>query len=219
MTGAATTRRGLPRSFDLCCAVLVFVVLGPVFLICATAVWLTSAGPVLYRQRRIGCNGVPFVLTKFRSMRVSHHGPAITADGDQRITMVGRFLRKTKLDELPQFWNIAKGEMAIVGPRPEIPQYVDLSDARWSQILKARPGLTDPVTIRLRNEQAILESVSTDRERFYADVLVPYKLNGYLEYLSRRTWRSDLNVLRLTVWTVLFPQSTSAVNLAQLHRQ
>ncbi len=205
--------QGLPRIFDVLMGAAVLIVLAPVMCACALAVALSSRGPVFFRQTRVGRVGRPFLLYKFRTMRVSNQGPQITAEDDRRITAVGKVLRKTKLDELPEFWNILRGDMAIAGPRPEVPRYVDLNDVRWRKVLEARPGLTDPVTVILRNEQALLASVPGDRERYYIDVLLPWKLEGYLNYLVQRTWWTDLWILWMTALAIALPQSAQSTDL------
>ncbi len=131
----------------------------------------------------------------------------VTARGDDRVTPVGRFLRRTKLDELPELWNVLKGDMALVGPRPEVPELVDLTDPLWVEVLEARPGLTDPVTVGLRNEELLMAGVEGDRDRFYREVLQPRKLRGYADYLRNRNWRSDLGVLGATAVAILRPGS------------
>src|SRR5687767_11977002 len=118
-------------------------------LVALVAVRLTSRGPGVFGQVRVGREGKPFTLRKFRSMTQGARGTQVTASGDARITLVGKFLRRTKLDELPELWNILCGDMSFVGPRPEVPGYVDLADPRWQMVLTARPGLTDTVTLRL----------------------------------------------------------------------
>ena len=207
---------GLPRALDIGAALAALILLAPLVVICAIAVALSSRGPVIYRQGRIGRYGRPFTLYKFRSMRVSYDGPQITADGDGRITAIGAWLRKTKLDELPELVNILLGDMAFVGPRPEVPRYVDLSDHRWMMVLRAKPGLTDPVTVQLRNEQALLARMSGNREDFYVKTLLPYKIAGYLAYLNRRSWRTDLKVVWDTVIAVFLPGTVPAPDLNDL---
>jgi lipopolysaccharide/colanic/teichoic acid biosynthesis glycosyltransferase len=138
-------------------------------------------------------------------MRLGNGGPEVTASSDKRITPVGRLLRRTKLDELPEFWNVIKGDMSLVGPRPEVPRYVDTQNPMWERVLETRPGITDPMTIRLRNEEELLAQVQGDKEWFYLNILLPFKLRGYLEYLSRRNWRSDVKVLANTALRVLVP--------------
>ncbi len=107
----------------------------------------------------------------------------MTAGGDSRVTAIGRFLRRTKLDELPELWNVVRGEMSFVGPRPEVERFVRLEDPLWREVLEARPGLTDPTTLRLRDEESLLASVEGDREAYYRETLQPLKLRGYVEYL------------------------------------
>ena len=201
----------LPRWLEIPLTLLGLAATFPVLLVAAAAIKLTSPGPILFRQERIGRGGEPFQLLKLRSMvqRVDQDTDSrVTAWGDVRITGVGRILRKTKIDELPGLWNVVRGEMALVGPRPEVPRYVDLADARWQTVLAARPGLTDPVTLSLRNEEELLARLSGngDREMFYRERLVPFKLAGYQAYLKRRTpWR-DAQVLFATVLGVLLPR-------------
>lgn len=197
--------QGLPRAVEASLAGIGLVVASPVLLVAAGLVAATSPGPVLFRQQRAGLGGRPFTLLKLRSMRVAPEGSQLTASGDARITPVGRWLRRFKLDEIPQLWNVARGDMSLVGPRPEVPRYVDDSPL-WRQVLSARPGLTDPVTLRLRDEEALLASVAAggdDPERFYRERLLPWKLRGYRDYLARRTWVTDLGVVGATVLAVL----------------
>ena len=174
--------RGLPRAADVALALAGLALALPVLMIAALAVALSSKGPVLFRQERVGRNGVRFLLLKLRTMRRNAAGPPITAGGDPRVTPVGRLLRRSKIDELPQLWHVLSGEMALVGPRPEVPEYVDLSDPGWRQVLEVRPGMTDPVSLRLRFEEDLLASVAGDRAGFYREVMVPFKVRKYLEY-------------------------------------
>lgn len=175
----------------------------PVLALSGVLVKLSSPGPVLFRQERMGQDGKPFRLYKFRTMRTGHSGPAITARGDARITPIGKILRQTKLDELPSLLNVAKGELSFVGPRPEVPRYVDLSDPLWRAVLAAKPGLTSQVTIALRNEEQLLASVSGDRDRYYREYLLPYKLLGERDYVQGRSWKSDLGVIAETLVAIV----------------
>ena len=138
-------------------------------------------------------------------MRLVHDGPQVTALGDERVTRIGKILRRTKVDELPELWNVLKGDMSLVGPRPEVPRYVDLEDDLWEVVLRSRPGITDPVTLRLRNEETLLADVKGDREDFYRESLQPLKLQGYVDYLHHRSWWSDMKVLCRTVLVVVWP--------------
>ncbi|MES1245217.1 MAG: sugar transferase [Acidobacteriota bacterium] len=193
---------GLPRTADTVLALAGLVASSPVFAAAAVLVAATSPGPVLFRQTRVGLGGRPFTLLKLRTMRVAPEGAQLTASGDARITPVGRWLRRFKLDELPQLWNVVRGDMSLVGPRPEVPRYVDAADPLWQAVLAARPGLTDPVTLRLRDEEALLAGVE-DTEGWYRERLLPWKLRGYRDYLARRSWISDLAVLGATALAVL----------------
>ncbi len=197
--------RGIPRPLEATGALLLLLVLSPALLLAAVAIRATSHGPAIFRQQRVGRGGRPFWLFKLRTMRHRPGGIQLTGSRDQRVTALGRLLRKLKLDEVPALWNVVRGEMSIVGPRPEVPRYVDLDDPLWQQVLAARPGLTDPVTLRLRNEEELLEAVEGDREEFYLSYLQPFKLRGYLDYLRRRTWKSDLAILFATAFGVFLP--------------
>ena len=142
----------------------------------------------------------------------------MTAKNDGRITAIGRFLRKTKLDELPELWNVVRGDMALVGPRPEVPRYVDIKDPRWQKVLKARPGITDPVTLRLRNEEELLARVEGSPEEFYLKVLQPIKLKGYIEYLENRSLWADMKILWKSALAVILPGRTPPPSLNELYR-
>ena len=201
-------RTGLPRWIELPLALTGLVLAGPILAIASLAIVLTSSGPVLFRQKRVGRGGKGFVMYKLRSMREHNSGPLYTAAGDVRVTPVGRVLRKLKLDELPELWNVVRGEMSLLGPRPELPRFVDPENRLWQLIVQVRPGVTDPVTLRLRNEEQLLGAVEGDRERFYREELQPYKLIGYLAYLESRSWHSDLRLLLDTAVAVLRPGRT-----------
>ena len=196
---------GLPRGVEVVLSGALLAVAAPVLAVAAAAIALTSRGPVLFRQTRVGRGGRPLTLIKLRTMRAASGGPSVTSKDDPRITGVGRLLRKTKIDELPELWNVLRGDLALVGPRPEVPEYVDLQDPAWRSVLRVRPGLTDPVTIRLRNEEELMASVPGDRVRYYREILQPLKLRAYADYLERRSWRSDLRVLLETGLAVLWP--------------
>jgi len=198
-------RSGLPHGVEVVLAAAGLAAVSPLLTVAALAISLTSEGPVCFRQRRVGRSGRSFALFKLRTMRVGAEGAAVTASGDTRITSMGRILRRAKIDELPGLWNVIRGDMSIVGPRPEVPSYVDLEDDRWRAVLRQRPGLTHPVTLRLRNEESLLASVQGDRSAYYRNELLPYKLEGYLEYMRKRSWLTDLQVLMETGLVVLFP--------------
>jgi lipopolysaccharide/colanic/teichoic acid biosynthesis glycosyltransferase len=209
---------GIPRFLEAVLAAVGLVVTSPVLAIVALAVRVTSRGPILFRQRRVGRDGVEFVLVKFRTMAVGQSGLQVTADDDRRITRIGAWLRSLKLDELPELWNVVRGDMSFVGPRPEVPDYVDLSDPAWFEVLRVRPGITDPVTLQFRNEQEMLTGVSGDRERFYLQVLQPYKLALNRDYLRRRSFRSDLDVILQTLLVVSVRSRSAQPSLADIQR-
>ena len=222
LTGSLANRRfvaGLPRPVEFVLAGLFLVLLSPLLIACAVLVILSSAGPVFFRQLRVGRNGKVFKLFKFRTMRVSEDGLLITASTDNRITPLGRFLRKWKLDELPELYNVLKGEMSFVGPRPEVPELVDLSNPLWRIILDARPGITDPVTLTLRNEEAVL-AMAEDKEQYYRAVIQPYKLKGYIRYLEVKSFWRDVAVILRTLKVILAPrrepQKREVVDLFQV---
>lgn len=187
--------RPLPRAVDLLLALSATLVTAPLLAAAALLVLLLDGRPVVYTQERIGRGGRPFRFRKLRTMRVSAGGPGVTAAGDARITPVGRFLRRTKLDELPNFWGIVAGDLALVGPRAEVPRYVDLSDPRWQRVLAVRPGLADEVTLRLLDEERLLAEAGGDGEAFYREVLLPWKLAESIAAEERRTPLGDLGVL------------------------
>ena len=200
---------GIPRPVEVFAALAGLIIAAPVLALAALGIAFTSRGRIIFRQSRVGQDGRIFVLYKFRTMRLGQVGLQVTAGDDSRITYVGRLLRKTKMDELPELWNVLKGDMSLVGPRPEVPRYVDLNNSKWQLVLKVRPGITDPLTLRLRNEEELLAKVKGDRERFYLETLQPFKLRGYLEYLHRRSWQNDMKILWSTCIAVIFRKSGS----------
>jgi FlaA1/EpsC-like NDP-sugar epimerase/lipopolysaccharide/colanic/teichoic acid biosynthesis glycosyltransferase len=202
---SASFGAGLPRPLEILFSALALVLLGPFVLLAMAAVALTSGRPVLFKQKRVGRHGRPFQVYKLRTMTRGSRGISVTPNGDQRITRIGRILRQTKVDELPALWNVIIGDMAIVGPRPEVPDYVDLEVPDWRQVLQARPGLTDPVTLNLRNEGKLLAEVVGDPEDFYLSTLQPLKIAGYIEYLKERNWWTDITIILQTIFFVVFP--------------
>ena len=190
------------RLFDMVCAALGLLVLSPVLLVCALLVGLTSPGGVLFRQERVGKDGVPFTIYNFRSMRKDNAGLKISTSGDSRITPVGRVLRKAKLDELPQLWNVLKGDMSFVGPRPEVREYTDLYTPEQRQVLLVRPGITGLASIRYRNENDLL-SASADPNRTYIEEVMPAKLALDLEYIPRACVSYDIKLILETLVTVV----------------
>lgn len=190
------------RCFDLACSAVGLVVLSPVLLACGLVVVLTSRGPALYRAVRVGLNGVEFRIYKFRTM-VSDQ-PAnrslFTAAGDPRITGVGKVLRRTKLDELPQLINVLKGDMSLVGPRPEDPRYVADYTSGCRRVLSVKPGITSPASITYRHEEALLAGAEAEKE--YISSILPKKLEMDLEYVWSRSFSADLKILFRTIWSL-----------------
>jgi lipopolysaccharide/colanic/teichoic acid biosynthesis glycosyltransferase len=185
--------------FDLFVSALGIVILAPVFIVIAALVKLDSTGPALFRQERVGLRGRMFRIHKFRTMRVSEGGPQVTAANDMRITRTGIYLRRFKLDELPQLFDVLVGNMSLVGPRPEVQRYVSHwpEDAR-REILSVRPGITDPVTLGIFDEAKMLEGAQ-DPERKYIDEVLPLKVQGYLRYVRERSLIGDLRLVLGTV--------------------
>jgi lipopolysaccharide/colanic/teichoic acid biosynthesis glycosyltransferase len=191
------------RGFDLIVSGLVLLVAWPLFVVLAAAVRIDSKGPALFRQERVGLHGEVFRIHKFRSMKVDHRGGLVSATGDSRVTRMGRFLRKSKLDELPQILDVFIGHMSLVGPRPEVPKYVDMWPAdRRQVILSVRPGITDPASIALRNEADEL-AAAEDPERHYVESLLPRKTAIYVDYVNNRSFAGDLAVIARTLAAVI----------------
>jgi lipopolysaccharide/colanic/teichoic acid biosynthesis glycosyltransferase len=189
------------RIFDLVLSALALVLLAPAFVLIAMAIRWDSAGPVLFRQERVGRGGRPFLIRKFRTMVVDAplQGPAITIGQDPRITRVGAWLRRTKLDELPQLIDVLLGHMSLVGPRPEVPQYVALYPADLRErVLSVRPGITDPVSLKFADEASVL-AASSDPERTYREELLPAKLREAVAYAEQASLWSDLRIIAATV--------------------
>lgn len=193
------------RVFDLVVASLALVLLAPLLLVIAASIRLDSPGPVLFRQPRVGRGGRTFRIHKFRTMVADapRRGPALTVGDDPRITRVGRWLRRRRLDELPQLIDIVRGDMSLVGPRPEVPRYVErVPPALRDELLALRPGLTDPASLAGLDEDAQLARAA-DPEREYIEVLLPRKLALSLDYARRATLTSDVAVLLRTLGVLL----------------
>jgi lipopolysaccharide/colanic/teichoic acid biosynthesis glycosyltransferase len=184
----------LKRSFDIMVSAGGLVLLACPFAVIALAIKLFSTGPVFYRQQRIGRGGEPFWLYKFRTMRASGDGPLITVEGDPRITPMGRVLRRCKLDELPQLWNVLRGDMSIIGPRPEVEQLVRYYTPEQRRILEQTPGVAGLSQLVYPHEADILQGYPNPEE-VYRQHLMPKKLTVDLEYERNRTLRSDLVLL------------------------
>lgn len=193
----------LKRAFDLCASAAGLAVLAPLFAACAIAIKLDSPGPVLFRQQRVGRYGKLFTIHKFRTMvNADAKGAQVTHSGDPRITRVGRVLRNTKIDELPQLLDVLIGNMSLVGPRPEVPRYVELYPAEFkATVLSVRPGITDPASIEFRDEEKILASAE-DPERYYVDIVLPRKLKLAAQYVVENTFWGDLRIIMRTLHRV-----------------
>ena len=193
----------LKRSFDVIVSGAALVCLSPVLLVVALAIRIGSRGPIVYRGQRVGRAGRLFRMWKFRTMVVNADvigGPS-TSDTDPRLTPIGLYLRKRKLDELPQLFNVLVGDMSLVGPRPEVQQYVAMYSAEERQILIVRPGITDFATLWNSDEGALL-ATSQDPERTYLEQIRPTKVRLQLEYVRRRSFGTDLWILYETVLTI-----------------
>lgn len=191
----------LKRLFDVVVSALGLVVLLPLFISIGVWIKLDSRGPVFFRQDRVGLHGRLFRIHKFRTMLVQEQGdgPAITTREDRRITRAGQFLRRYKLDELPQLIDVLKGDMSLVGPRPEVPRYMACyPEQDRVKVLSVRPGMTDWASLRFRDESALLDD-ATDFERVYTDEILPIKRKLYLEYVENRTFVEDLKILFATL--------------------
>lgn len=194
----------MKRLFDIVFSLFGIIILSPIFLIIAFLVKVTSKGGAFYKQIRVGKNNKDFRLLKFRSMYVdSDKKSLITIGGhDSRVTKVGYFIRKYKLDELPQLINVLKGDMSFVGPRPEVRYYVNMYTKEQLQVLNVRPGITDPASIAYRNENELLAKQS-DPKQYYIDVIMQDKLRINLEYIANRTFWSDVKIILQTIYVLL----------------
>jgi lipopolysaccharide/colanic/teichoic acid biosynthesis glycosyltransferase len=191
----------LKRCVDVALSSLVLLLLSPILVAVALAVWLGTGRPILFRQERVGLTFRRFHIFKFRTMRVAS-GPSVTVAGDDRITRTGKFLRLAKLDELPQLWNVVRGDMSLVGPRPEVPEYVELFRERYRTVLTVRPGITDLASIHFRNEEEIL-SRSVDPLKEYTERILPAKLDLAEEYIRTYSVLGDISILLQTATSIV----------------
>ena len=190
----------IKRTFDIIVSFLGLVILTPLLLLLAVVIKLDSRGPIFFRQERIGKGFRPFFIFKFRTMVqiVSDQGRLITVGDDPRITRVGRFLRKSKFDELPQLINVLRGDMSLVGPRPEVRRYVELFRKDYEQILKIRPGITDLASLKYHNEAAVLERFENP-EAEYCNRILPDKISLSKEYVKNSSFIFDLALIVKTL--------------------
>ena len=194
------------RIFDLLLVGVALLLLAPFLLLIGLLIKLSGRGPVFFSQTRIGLEGRPFRLWKFRTMVVGaeRQGGQLTAAGDPRVSAVGGWLRRFKIDELPQLWNVLIGDMSLVGPRPEVPRYVTFNDSIWRSILQVRPGITDPASLVYRHEDDVLAG-SDDPDLHYRVFVLPHKLNLNLPYIRQASLWLDVKLVLFTVRHVLFP--------------
>lgn len=194
------------RVLDIIFSFALLLLTSPLWLLTAAAIKLTSRGPVFFQQVRSGQNGREFQLLKFRSMafEAGARGPDLTQAGDQRVTRVGRRLRQWKLDELPQLWNVLRGEMTMVGPRPDLPHYLASLPASQSAVVSLRPGVTGAASLEFRSEESVLAQVpAVELKQFYMNELLPRKAALDLEYARQATFFTDLNMIWRTALAVL----------------
>lgn len=192
----------MKRLFDLTVSVAALVLLGPLLLLIALATAVTDGLPVLFTQQRVGRNFKPFTLLKFRTMHSNSTGPQITSTDDPRVTRVGQVLRTTKLDELPQLLNVIRGDMSLVGPRPEVPMYVEQFKDDFAIILTVRPGITGAGSVAFHNESDILAGAE-DPQRFYVEDVLPRKIEIEKEYVATSSLGGDVKILAATVSAAL----------------
>ena len=192
--------QGIKRIFDFVVSLVGVIVISPILLIVAIAIKIDSKGNVLFLQKRVGRNGKPFYIYKFRTMVTDAEklGKQITVGKDNRITKVGAFLRKYKIDELPQLLNVVKGDMSLVGPRPEVPRYVELYSEEERRVLEVRPGITDLASLRYKDENDILGKVENPEE-YYINVIMKDKLKLNLEYIEKSNILLDISLIFKTI--------------------
>lgn len=199
------------RLFDMTMSAMGLVLMSPVMMLIALAIKSTSAGPVLYRQVRVGRDGTGFELLKFRTMRAAT-GPSLTRKGDHRITGVGRVLRRMKLDELPQLLNVVVGDMTLVGPRPDLPQFWSTLAERYRAIGQLRPGITGCASLKFSDEENLLASIPEQQlNEYYISSHLPLKVQIDLDYAKHATFLSDLRV----IWATVTGLGKTALNLSQ----
>lgn len=201
----------IKRTFDVVASLLALAVLAPAMVTIAFLIWVMDGRPVLFKQLRVGRWGHDFLIYKFRTMTVQRSAVKGSFDaGDaSRVTSIGRILRKSKLDELPQFWNVLRGDMSLVGPRPEVRRWVEAYPERWATIHQIRPGITDPASVMFRNEEELL-SESLDPNEMYRCEILPTKLDLYEQYVKDASFVADAKVLVRTATRVLLPARRAA---------
>lgn len=195
----------MKRLFDFSAALVALIAFSPFLVLLWMAIVISEGRPGLFKQLRVGLNGRAFYMYKLRSMthRPETQSGSFEAGNSARVTRIGKSLRKWKLDELPQFWNVLMGDMSIVGPRPEIQKWVDIYPERWNKILSIRPGITDPASIVFRDEEIILSNAN-DPETMYEKTVLPRKLDIYEDYLARQSFCYDIRIICRTISAIFY---------------
>ena len=187
------------RCFDIVASLLGLIIVSPLLLVIVLIIKLKMPGPVIFSQERTGRKGKPFTIYKFRTMTLNHGGSTISVRGENRITPTGAKLRKCKIDELPELWNVLKGDMSFVGPRPDVPEYTNRLVGEEKKILELRPGITGPASLKYSNEEELLSSVN-DPQKYNDEILWPDKVRLNLEYYYNRSFFGDIFIILKTVF-------------------
>ncbi len=192
------------RLFDILCSAFGLLLFAPLMTIIAIAIKCDSAGSVIYGQTRVGLFGRPFTIYKFRSMTMNAEGAHVTVSGDSRVTRIGRVLRRSKIDEVPQLFNVLRGDMSLVGPRPEVPRFIEYYTPQQREVmLSVRPGITDFASIEMRDEEGILAKYP-DHEKAYIEVVMPQKIALYEKYVRERSMVLDIKLIFRTFSAIVF---------------
>lgn len=215
---ASLYERRFKRAFDVAASAAGLVCLGPGLLAVAAAIKLLDSGPVFFSQTRAGLGAKPFRIFKFRTMRAGAAGPQVTSGADARITPLGRLLRRTKIDELPQLFNVLRGDMSVVGPRPEVPKYVELFKDDYALILSVKPGLTDYAAIKYVDEEAALAAYP-DAERGYVTKVLPDKIALYRRYVADVGFATDMRIILATAAKLVAGRRRPQADAAAINRR
>ncbi len=194
------------------------IILLPIFLIIGFLILILDEGSILFSQKRVGLNGKIFRLYKFKTMKKNKNKIQITALNDPRITPLGKILRKFKLDELPQLFNILLGDISFVGYRPEVPKYVDMNNKFFIDVLSYKPGITSPITLEFRNEEELIQNCKIDKELFYVEFVLPYKLHKACKFNKERNIYKDFFVILKTILYIIFPKFSSNIDEIKLFK-
>jgi len=189
----------LKRLFDILFSFLGLIIFTPLFIVITILIKVSMPGPVIFRQKRVGRYGRPFTIAKFRTMILNHNGTSISVKGEDRITSLGAILRKYKLDEMQELWNVLRGDMSFVGPRPDVPEYIDRLAGEEKHILEIRPGITSPATLKYSNEEELLSLVPNPKE-YYDEIIWPDKVSLNLDYYYNRSFFGDINLIFQTIF-------------------